>query len=231
MTSIVISYVPLLSPDKLSEAWRKVRLINPNSTKEEIKQLVEEINTAIQSGPDNEAQACLWVAAKGRKYDPQGDLTPILAYPDDVAHRLGDHLKEWAEGKPQNWFHIEWGSQDQSYGVALMPDVKKTADRMKLRTLMETGQELPGSKDSEGGVHVYFRPLQIFVKSSHMAGIIREKHPKKSYLGLARVSDIKNLEPGHPPDSHKLTWLGPFEWRTSEYVQDWILAHKDAPEK
>lgn len=167
--AIIFSYVPLL---KTNAPF----LEDPEKLKAIIKE-TEVIETY--------AKGVVWTLEGGI---PVANMMYPMAYP------IAKHLKEWAEGKPEEWFTLAHIKEDGRYAMALMPDVQKSVERTKLNYQMIHGWPMP--KDSK--FEIFFAPLTFLSVNSEaydtMEPYIRDGARVKVYLGDF-TEDLKTISP------------------------------------
>lgn len=133
-TNIIFSYFPLLAgPPGLA-------FMGPDAI-----DLAEDIGSTLDQLPSGSALACLW-------FIDEGKANPVFVI--ENAKAIAEHLKWWAEGKPEDWFTLHLMERGGGYGLALMPDFKKTSDRWKIAFQLRHGFPPP-----EGNENILFRPL------------------------------------------------------------------------
>lgn len=186
MQVILVSYVPLLMGEAGRSDW------DPKQVQE-----------AMEEGPSGLADACVWLQ------DDEGRLGPCLLLPQAAA--IADHLKAWAEDRPEEWFQLCAAEHGPLYGLALMPRLDKGIER--LRTAYQLRHGLPLPKDIR--VTALFKPLHFSSKPGHMFGQV------KAHLGdrvRLAVMDSGLVDPANPRGApwDKAIELGRFELACGE---------------
>jgi hypothetical protein len=92
---------------------------------------------------DTQARACLWINHKG-------SIEVILLL--DNAKELAEDLTEWAEDEPTKWFTLDIVEANDTYTLALMPDLVKTTRRHKLARFIAEEQIIEPT-------NIIFRPF------------------------------------------------------------------------
>jgi hypothetical protein len=78
---------------------------------------------------------------------------PVLVL--DHANEILEHLAEWAEGSPADWFTLIWTTNGDRYALALMPRVDRSVERYRTVRHISAGEEVP----SDATFHVAFKPI------------------------------------------------------------------------
>jgi hypothetical protein len=183
-----ISYVPLLRgrPDI---DWTEEARRDPDR----IRQLL----TGTVSGL---ATACLWLRHKGRPL-------PVFVY--DRGAEIHEHLLEWAEEDPPEWFTLHFGELPASaeaspgYVAALQPRLDRSVERFR-RSFT------PGLLD-EATIEVLFSPLYLVSFGTIYLGL-RDRIGPTSLLGILDARDFDPHRPGIL-DPRAVRMLGPFAVR------------------
>lgn len=132
---LVISYAPLLTS-----------IANNTTITEENAQ--ELINTIQESTKLGQSDGCIWLKDDER-------AVPVLIF--ENGNKIADHLKEWSEGNPKDWFTLfALETDDGFYHMFLMPRVDKSIKRHS------TNHNI----DMNGEQKVIFVPLAIRAKVS-----------------------------------------------------------------
>lgn len=99
----------------------------------------------LETLPSGNARACMWTL---------DDDLPGVIYLVEDAKEIAEHLKEWSEGKPGDWFSFHYMEKGEAYATALMPNFYKSAERWKIAFQLRHGYPPP-----KGGESHLFRPL------------------------------------------------------------------------
>ena len=120
LTMIVVSYFPLL---------RGVagQTIDVNEFAKDFVGL-ERHNVA--------SHACLWF-----KDEADGCPYPVLVI--DKMSEVVDHMMEWSEGKPADWFDLKIVEFNGRYAVVLVPKIERSIERFKLAYQLRVGYPIP----------------------------------------------------------------------------------------
>jgi len=162
--AIVVSYVPLL----MGEAGRTD--LNP----EEIGPLID--------GADATAKACVWL------HDDEFGPVPVMLF--EGARDIADHLKAWAEEKPEDWFKLVLAEHGDLYGLALMPNLDKGVERFRMAYQLRNGLPLP--KDVK--YQFLFKPLSFVSQPGHVFSHLRPELRQKTKVCLMDVADFKGAD-------------------------------------
>lgn len=160
MEAVLISYVPLL----VGEAGRTD--LDPN-----------DLSEIFDQTPSGLAEGCVWLMK-------DDEMTPCLIMENAAA--IADHLKAWAEGKPEEWFTLVMSECGPLYGMALMPRLEKGEERFRIAYHLRNG--LPFPKDAS--VRALFKPLHFSSKPGHMFGRVKPRLGKQCSLFLIDSADI-----------------------------------------
>jgi len=167
--AVVFSYAPLLKSDEPF-------LDDMDKLKDIIKK-TEVIETY--------AKGVVWTLEDGI---PVANMMFPMAYP------IAAHLKEWAEGKPEEWFTLAHIKENGRYAMALMPNVEASVQRTKLRYQMIHGWSMP----SDSNFQVFFAPLTFVSINSEaydtMNPYIRDGARVKVFLADF-TEDMKTMVP------------------------------------
>ena len=134
MNSIIVSYIPLLRGQVFPKDFDAVR-------------------GQIDELPSGRAIACAWVL------NEDGNAEPVLIFED--AQAIAEHLHEWAESKPESWFKLHWTRSGDDYMMALIPDIGKTMERIKIHFQLKHGYPM-----TVGDASVFFQPLHFVASRS-----------------------------------------------------------------
>ncbi len=158
---VLVSYVPLLQGD----AGRIIT--DPDPAK---------IAKTLEAGPTGNAVACVWLMSD--------DGTPSPCLVIENAKEIAEHLIEWAEKKPEEWFNLSFVEYDGLYGLALMPRVELGVERFKVACLLRNGYPIPKNAD----IHVIFKPLHFMSGKEHMFSKVKPLLKASAEVRLIDVS-------------------------------------------
>lgn len=140
--NVVISYVPLF-------VGQPGVVFAP----EDINNLMKGIDESMLGT----AKGAVWTVENG---------AATVTFVIDKAQEISDHLKAWSEGKPSEWFTCQITKNSGGYGMALLPELEKSAMRMKAAY---------GATDEEvKSVRIVFRPIAF---SSVNSGAFDQAQP------------------------------------------------------
>jgi hypothetical protein len=81
-------------------------------------------------------------AVRGLVWVHAGDgFIPVFAM--ERGREVAEHLVEWSEGKPADWFHLYIEQTPNRYRVALIPDVQKSIERYRTSRRVLHGDVVP----------------------------------------------------------------------------------------
>src|ERR1051325_3895298 len=101
------------------------------------------VDRVLRTGVENNAAACIWCRwpAEADRHPtwPPLDVPVETVFPSLVFDRgteIADHLVEWAEGNPRDWFELVIGDATEpegqlGYGVILLPIVERSIERWR----------------------------------------------------------------------------------------------------
>lgn len=187
VSNIIFSYFPLLSgPPGLAfmgeEAVRNA---------EEIAKFTEEL-------PSGSAKASLWMV--------DDDAAAVALVLDD-AEEIAVHLRQWAEGKPEDWFAFHFLEKGECYAGALMPNFRKSAERWKIAFQLRHGYPPP-----PGGESHLFRPLHFVASSKAALNAAKPFLRSKIRVGLVDPEGLteKEFQIERERVCDRIQWLGSF---------------------
>lgn len=175
-----------------------------------LREFSERMMAMLESLPDGAAKACLWADAD----NPH----PILLLEQGRAIR--DHLVAWAEGDPPSWFELHLIERLGFYALALIPNLRKSADRQLAAMALAAGRAIP----APGEQSVVFRPLH-FVSSgpSETFGSLRGRMRDRIKVCVLDTADVPPEGP-MAADGGNVLELGEFRLVTeaSPYMESLI---------
>lgn len=205
---ICVSYVPLLrgAPGTLMDA------VHPPP----------ELQEAIDSDA-GDTPGCAWVAQDGK-------AAPILVMKDMDA--VLDHLEQWAEGVPQQWFRLIIKQVHERYVVCLMPDLKKSVERFKVAMKIFQGIDIT----DDASINIIFKPI-IFVSSKVPTSYLRIKGSigDRTHLYCMDLSHSGEMQTMIGLKDEWLRLLGSFKVHSGkteydEFIYNYVdKYHKDRP--
>lgn len=181
MEAILISYVPLL----MGEAGRTD--MDPGC-----------LQDVFDQTPSGQAAGCVWLFK-------DGELAPCFIM--QQARDIADHLKAWAEGKPEEWFRLVAAESGPLYGLALMPRLDKGVERFRMAYQLRNG--LPFPKDAH--IKAVFKPLHFSSKPGHMFARVKPQLGKKCAVFLVDLADVDMSDPSASDWENLPIELGRFE--------------------
>jgi hypothetical protein len=194
---LLLSYAPMVRADDPRMAG--LDLNDPKTP--------ELITNYYDSLPDSMANGCIWIK------EDNGAALPILIYPD--ARNIADHLVEWAEGKPEDYFHISLAEEGSSYVLLLMPELQRSVDRYRLQYKLKNKREM-----EESEFNIIFRPLHVFAPNAQTYPQVKQDVPKdKMKVGLL---DIRSISPDMSYNPSDIIWIGPLRVGPPDSAKEWL---------
>lgn len=161
-TFIIISYAPLLWTLDLQEP------IDPNDAAK-IDEVQKQMNAAVK----NSAEAVAWTV----------NHEPVFLM--DRAAEIVKHAKMWSEGRPRDWFRINWAQHDDGrYVLMIQPQYEPSKERFRARLAMYGHYADPKAK-----YMMLFAP--VFFESQVRSATF-DKIKKSEWW--ARVGFVQNLK-------------------------------------
>jgi hypothetical protein len=184
---VVVSYAPLLWPEPdLQEP------IDPSDTAK-LEKILKQI-TVVR----NDAKAVAWTT----------DHEPVFLMKQAV--KIAEHMRDWSEGKPKDWFKVNWAKHDNGrYVLTIQPRYKPSLERFRARLAMYGIFASPEDKYT-----MLFRPI-FFESKEGSTAFDRLKMERWS----ARVGFIQNLK-------DKPYWLDTFEITRDQTILNLIKDSK-----
>lgn len=139
MSALVVSYVPLLRgiPGLLTEG----------------KESIDRIQRHISEAP--EVDACVWA----------GHQDEFHAYfLMEGAAEVAEHMLEWSEGEPENWFNVVHYPDGSGYHIGIFPKFDASIERFKIAYQLRTG--FPIAQDTH--YRLIFKPIYFQARSSEV---------------------------------------------------------------
>lgn len=160
---------------------------------------------------------CLWT---GDDSDGEVKHTPVLL--TENAKPLVDHLVEWSEFAPEDWFKLLVYDDGVRYTVTLVPNIDESIKRWELAYWIEH------SKKSESEYRVIYRPLQF---GSGVGAVYHSA--KKSLSGKVGFLDLSEFSMDRPfdIDASKIMTLGPFPFADPADYADTLKNYLDELEE
>ena len=178
---VVVSYVPLLPPNSPI-------ISSPGD------QAIHTVLQHVEACPDGHVEACLWVA--------KGDaVMPVFVM--ERAHAIADHLTQWSEQRPDEWFSLCLVERGGRYVAVLFPNLKESLNRFCANQL-----HLVDPDAVAGGCGIVFRCLHFVSGPQHVFESVRSKVPARTMVGFLDVAD---LDRDHPEDvaPEQVMFVGP----------------------
>jgi hypothetical protein len=136
---MIVSYFPC--------SWDHITAPKTLSPKESTT-LVHLVSNSV-----SEAEGCVWAVEEGKP------PVAIFIFDDDYVDRLVDHLVHWSENRPEEWFSAVFKKIEPiGYGLALMPDLRKTEARHAIAHQIQLGYPVPEDRE----VTYLFKPISFF---------------------------------------------------------------------
>jgi len=179
----IVSYMPLLT----GEPGRCMSVDDP-----ELSELLRQGDDC----PSGHIEACLWVA------DGE-DVMPVFIR--EQAHAIADHLSEWSEDKPGEWFALCFAEQEGRYVAILFPDINRSIARFRVARL-HYYEEIVTAKDYQ----VLFRPLCFVSGPQHIFSEVRCRIPENTSVGFLDTQDLDRDNP-LKVDPDQIKTVGPFQ--------------------
>jgi hypothetical protein len=166
---------------------------------------MEELKAVMDSLPDGCADACAWAEVKG-------EVSPVLLM--NNARALAEHMKEWSEGKPTEWFSLVIEETDGKYAVALVPRIDKSVERNRIAYHLKNGWPLPENTKFE----VAFGTVRFVSESKKAFDPVKER--------LGKTVEIYLTETGtfDPRGDMDLISLGRFELNVTEMAVEFVMS-------
>lgn len=179
---MIVSYMPLLT----GEPGRTISADDP-----ELSEMLRQADEC----PGGHIEACLW-AADGEH------VTPVFIM--DKAHAIADHLSEWSEERPGEWFALCFAEREGRYAAILFPNINQSVARFRVARL-HCYEEIVTAKDYQ----VLFRPLCLVSSLQHIFSQVRCRIPEQSSVGFLDAGDVDR---GNPldVDAERIKMVGPF---------------------
>jgi hypothetical protein len=142
----------------------------------------------------------------------------------DNCDEIAEHLRFWAEGKPEDWFSFHFLEKSQSYAAALMPNFKKSSERWKIAFQLRHGYP-----PVEGSETMIFRPLHCVARTKTAFDRAKKHMGPRVRVGLIGADEIspENFATG----VDKIRWLGRFravsETKASGLAHGWLEGQVD----
>jgi len=183
-TAIVVSYVPLLTGG------------GPNRTVSADDPGIAELLRRVDNCPSGHVEGCLWLPSRSMTW---GEVMPIFMM--DQAHAIADHLCEWAEGKPGEWFTLCFTERMGRYLAILFPNINRSMARFRVTSY----EEIVTAKDYK----VLFRLLCFVSVTGHGFDLdLKGRIPDSSEVGFVDTRDVDPIEPFVEGEAIKT--IGPF---------------------
>lgn len=183
-TNLIFSYVPLLVGPP-GQAYMGEGAIGAAA----------DVAESLEDLPSGSAKACVWMAG-------EDGASAIFAM--DQARDIAEHLRHWAEGKPEDWFAFHFLEKCEAYAIALMPNFRKSSERWKIAFQLRHGYPPIMGQES-----LIFRPLHCVAPTKN-AFVQAKKFMKSTVrIGLVESSEVSPESYRVPED--RIQWLGNFK--------------------
>jgi hypothetical protein len=186
MNTILISYIPLITGDPMG------------SLEVDKDNFAERAMELVNNSPSGQAAGCVWIL-------DHNVPCPIFIYEDQAQERQ-EHLLHWTENQPEKWFSFAHRVTEHGYGVVLMPDIEKSAQRHSYI-----------NKGKLTYTNVIFSPPHMV--SQNTCTISHFEIPKdKIKVGFM------NMERAHPEKYHPdfVFWIGELPVKQSEMSESYL---------
>jgi len=170
---------------------------------------------SLEHLPSGSARACLWMIE-------DGVVSAVFAV--EHCDEIAEHLKFWAEGKPEEWFAFHFLERGPSYAAALMPNFKKSSERWRIAFQLRHGYP-----PVEGSENMIFRPLHCVAKTKVAFDQAKKHIGPTVRVGLIGADEIspENFAVGND----QIRWLGRFravsETKKKGLAHGWLEGQVD----
>lgn len=188
-TNIIFSYVPLLRGEPGQSYLGKEAADAAVRTAKKMEDL-----------PSGSAKALLWTVEE--------DGTPGAMLLMEDADAIAEHLIEWSEGKPEDWFQFQYLEKGNAYAAALFPNFLKSAERWRIAFQLRYGYP-----PHEGGESHLFRPLHCTAPTKTAFAQVKPYLEKSGRVkvGLVDSSEVSKETWTGSLDGLKVRPLGTFK--------------------
>ena len=135
VAQVIIGYVPLMYPG-------------------DIRLDMEYFANDIANVPEISIIGCAWTINEKK------ENSPIFVI--DRAQEVLDHMKFWAEDKPEKWFKVHWTRKGDKYAIALVPEPQMMADRFRVNFQLQNGFPFPKGRKTQ----IFYRFLSFTASRS-----------------------------------------------------------------
>lgn len=198
-STFIVSYFPMIC--ECISRFDRTSLFEPgDEATTKVKEFVEKFRVEFEPRSKlSGATACLWMLRD------ESSKEPIAVLVLERAKEIGEDLKLWAEGKPEEWFDAEIGQLGDRYAIVLLPRFEKSIARQKVATLIDLEEIFDSDKYT-----IMFSPLHFVSLSSNAFNGIKHNIGKKITI---YVIDKEYVDPDHPFDFRQsdLFELGTFD--------------------
>lgn len=165
---------------------------------EEAVRGAEEMARVAEELPSGSAKASLWMVDE--------DAAAVALVLDDAVE-IAEHLRHWAEGKPEEWFSFHFLEKGSCYAGVLMPSFRRSAERWKIAFQLRYGYPPPA-----GGESHLFRPLHFVAKSKDAFDVAKPYLRSKIRVGLVDPEGMTEGEFQVEREKvvDRVQWLGSF---------------------
>jgi hypothetical protein len=179
-THVIVSYNPLLwgDPGKMYDSDKG------QQTEDGVKYVSDLLSKSEKISSN--AEACLWA-----QY-PANCCAPIFVI--ERAKEIAQHLMQWTEGLPTEWFDLGIFERSGRYFVMLHPRIERSVERYKDNWFQMHNELLI---DANVDYRIIYRPILFesqelgnFVKAKELIGSAEEL-----YVGFL---DVQDLDPAKP---------------------------------
>lgn len=191
-TYVIISYVPMLR-------GQAGDFISASTTSDAVRDnLLKKVDEAIESDAGH-IEGCIWGISGG-------EVHPIL-----IMHQMNavlDHLIEWSEGVPQEWFNLHIHEHADRYSIALLPKLEHSIERFRAAMMINRNIKVPRDTNFQ----LMFKPL-MFISTKNPVNFNQAKGrlPKKPMVTFIDTDDFKPGDDFSKIDDSILRELGRFK--------------------
>lgn len=179
MQVFLISYIPMFREDPFNSSLQ-----------------LKEFDNLLEASHDGRIEACIWFIKDNKPF-------PVFVIPD--MDLIVDHLMEWSENKPLKWFELNICSMENSYAIALIPNMKKSIERWKITNQLMVGYPVP--KDTE--FKIFFKPLNFISSGETSFHKVKDEIGDKLQVGFIDLKNVNRESPSQIKEEDIRT-IGPF---------------------
>jgi len=183
----------------------------------DVEEMLPAMEVALRDEIPATVAGILWASADGR---------PSAILIMERAREIAEHLIAWSENEPQEWFDACFVEHAGKYAMALFPRVRRSIERWRVATALQTGIMPP----EDVSVEVMFRPL-AFSSQSGAQTFTRVKGDigDRIRVHVLDVSDMRENPNDIAPDS--FIELGDFCVGSDESASNWLREYVEADDE